>query len=410
MRRQKACFTICFLGGARYSQPLDATHEKKFRVLRSLGEMCVIGFSYDLRPRQFTQHVHFYLLAKLPLATLRYVEMFLLGPLLACWLIFHHGVRILVAQSPYEGFAAALAKKVAIWLGYKVVLVVESHGDFEKSLFLQRRILLPGIYRCIMHQIAHFVLKNADCLRSISHSTRQQLEHWIPGKTIAQFPTWTDIEVFLDAGRKEKELPTWNVLYAGVLTPLKGIHHLINAFAYMTKDFPQARLTIVGHEENVAYAAALRAQVRQLCMDRCIQFRDPVTQAELALWMRRACAFVLPSLSEGLGRVVLEAMAAGTPVIGSHVGGIAEMVEDRVTGFLISPGDEALLADRLRWIFEHPEEAREMGLRAHTFAERFFSIEKYLGGYRQVFEEAQRLLNFEPDDRAPSRFQPANRR
>jgi glycosyltransferase involved in cell wall biosynthesis len=410
MRRQKACSTICFLGGARYSQPLDATNEKKFRALRSLGEMRVVGFSYDLRPRQFTQHAHFYLLAKLPLATLRYVEMFLLGPLLACWLIFRHGVRVLVAQSPYEGFAAALAKKIAIWLGYKVVLVVESHGDFEKSLFLQRRILLRRIYRCMMHQIARFSLKNADCLRSISYSTRQQLEHWVPGKTIVQFPTWTDIEVFLHAGLKEKELPTWNVLYAGVITPLKGVHHLITAFAYVSQDFPQARLAIVGRKQNAAYAAELKKQVRRLGMDGCVQFVDEVPQAELAGWMRGACAFVLPSVSEGLGRVVVEAMAAGTPVIGSHVGGIAEMVEDCVTGFLIRPGDEAMLTDRLRWILGHPEEAREMGLRARAFAEHFFSTEKYVEGYRQILEEAQRLLNLEPDDHASSRLQSCNRR
>ena len=86
--------------------------------------------------------------------------------------------------------------------------------------------------------------------------------------------------------------------------------------------------------------------------------------------MRRACVFVLPSMSEGLGRVVVEAMATGTPVIGSQVGGIPEMVEDGVTGFLVQPGDETMLAERLRWILEHPDEAWEMGRRAHAFAKR----------------------------------------
>ena len=72
----------------------------------------------------------------IPLPVLRYVEMFTLAPCLTLWLIFRHRVQIFVAQSPYEGFAAALAKKVAHRLGRRVVLVVESHGDFEESIFL----------------------------------------------------------------------------------------------------------------------------------------------------------------------------------------------------------------------------------------------------------------------------------
>src|SRR5919109_2427470 len=138
---------VCFLGAARYSRPLDETTEKKFRAISSLGEAFVVGFSLDLRPRRFTEHAHFYLLPQLPLPFLRYVEMFLLGPLVTCWLIFARGVQVLVAQSPYEGFAAAIAKRIAGWLGHRVRLVVENHGDFQESLFLYRRIVLQKIVR-----------------------------------------------------------------------------------------------------------------------------------------------------------------------------------------------------------------------------------------------------------------------
>ena len=238
---------VCFLGGARYSQPLDTTNEKKFRALKSLGELFVIGFSHDLRPRRFTEHAHFYLLPKLPLPVLRYVEMFVLGPFLALWLIFRHGIQVLVAQSPYEGFAGALAKKVAGWFGYNVALVVESHGDFEESLFMQRCIRLPRWYRFLMRRVAEFTLKQADVLRAISHSTRAQLERWGQGKPFVQFPTWTDIEIFLQAGLNNGNPPSQEILYAGVLIPGKGVHHLIDAFARISSDFPQARLLLVGH-------------------------------------------------------------------------------------------------------------------------------------------------------------------
>jgi glycosyltransferase involved in cell wall biosynthesis len=251
-----------------------------------------------------------------------------------------------------------------------------------------------------MHCAARFSLKHADLLRAISASTRKQLVTWQPGKPIFQFATWTDIEPFLQndetSKRRSKE-----VLYAGVLIPLKGVHHLISAFAYASHDLPLAGLVIVGREENKAYAAELKKQVERVGLNGRIRFLGEVSQVELARWMRQACVLVLPSFSEGLGRVVLEAMATGTPVIGSSVGGIPELVQDGVTGFLVPAGDETALAERLRWVFVHPEEAAEMGRRARTFAERFFSTGVYVAGYRQIFEAAQALLN-EKDECAPS--------
>jgi glycosyltransferase involved in cell wall biosynthesis len=100
----------------------------------------------------------------------------------------------------------------------------------------------------------------------------------------------------------------------------------------------------------------------------------------------------LPSFSEGLGRVVVEAMATSTPVIGSRVGGIPEVIQDGVTGFLVPPGDEPALADKIRWVLEHPAETDTMGRNARIFAERFFSTQVYVRGYQQIFEAAQTFL------------------
>lgn len=384
---------VGFIGGTRYSSPLNATGEKKFRELKALGELFVIGFSQDLRPRRFTDHAHFYLMPNLPMPFLRYLEMVVLGPLLACWLILRHGVRILVAQSPYEGFAAAMTKKFVGWLGYKVWLVVENHGDFEESVFLQRLVGLPRLYRVLMRAVARFSLRHADFLRAISNSTRQQLERWVPNKSIVQFPTWTNIEVFLQNGAINGDKDSYqSILYAGVLTPLKGVHHLVNSFARVANDFPNVQLVLVGYEENKSYAIELKEQVTGLGLKGRVQFVGAVAQSELAARMRRASVCVLPSFSEGLGRVVVEAMATSTPVIGSRVGGIPEVIQDGVTGFLVPPGDEPALADKIRWVLEHPAETDTMGRNARIFAERFFSTQVYVSGYQQIFEAAQTFL------------------
>ncbi|RPF47015.1 glycosyltransferase involved in cell wall biosynthesis [Thermodesulfitimonas autotrophica] len=382
-------FRICFLGGTRYSQPLDATSEKKFRLLAEAAGIFVIGFAQNLKPCRFRQHARFYLLPRLPLAGLRYLLMLTAGAALALWLILRHGIRIIVAQSPYEGFAGAVAKRLAGLLGRQVALIVESHGDFEQSLFLQRRVKLPSLYRILMRWTAGYAFKHADILRAVSDSTKEQLKRWAPGKPIVQFPAWTDIEAFLNAS---PEPPATAVLYAGVLTPLKGVHVLLDAFAKVIKHLPEARLWIAGREENKEYAAALRQQVVALRLNERVEFTGEVPQQELARYMARCRVFVLPSLSEALGRVVFEAMAAGKPVIGSAVGGIPEMVQDGVTGFLVPPGDPETLADRLSWLLTHPEEAAEMGKRAKAFAEKFFSPAAYQQAYRELFAKAIETL------------------
>ncbi len=384
---------VCFIGGTRYSQPLDTTSEKKFRTLTVLGDIYVIGFAQDIKPHRFTQHARFYLFPELPLAILRYLEMFLIGPFLALWVILRHRVRILVAQSPYEGFAAAWAKILARPFGKRAALIIESHGDFEVSLFLHRRVLLLAFYRLLMHRVARFALQHADVLRAVSNSTRQQLEAWAPGKPIIQFPAWTDIEVFLRAGDLNRQSKGERlILYVGVLTPLKGIHFLMDAFAEVAREVPEARLWIVGKAENSKYAEELKEQTRRLGLNEQVSFLGPVPQQKLAEYMARAEVLVLPSLSEGLPRVIFEAMVSKTSVIGTHVAGIPEMIKDGENGFLVPPGDAKALAEKLKWILDHPLEAQKMGRKAREFAKEFFSPEKYVQNYAQLFEEASQGL------------------
>ncbi len=368
--------------------------------MKSLADLFIIGFSPGLQLRRFTEHAHFYVLPQLPLPTLRYLELFVLGQILMFWLIVRHRIQVVVTQSPYEGFVAAVALKFAGWLGYQVRLVVEVHGDFERSLFLQREIQFPGFYRVLMNRLASYSIKQADLLRAISKFTKEQLQEWAPGKTIVQFPAWTDIETFVQSGIQSKRDIPQAILYAGVLTPLKGIHHLINAFGPIAQEFPRAQLVIVGKNENKSYSTNLREQIKELGLNNRVHFIGPQPQSELAILMAKASVLVLPSMSEGLGRVIIEAMATGTPVIGSRVGGIPELVQDGVRGFLVPPGDENALAEKLRWILSNPEKSGAMGKAGRAFVERFFSTENYLNGYKHILEIAN--PGVEHTEHAPS--------
>jgi len=112
-----------------------------------------------------------------------------------------------------------------------------------------------------------------------------------------------------------------------------------------------------------------------------VRFVVPAAEAELPLLYRRARVFVLPSvertiygrtvpISELLGLTLLEAMASGTPVVASRVGGVPEIVEDGVTGFLVPPGDVEALRDRLAYLLAHPRQAARLGAaaREHVLA------------------------------------------
>jgi glycosyltransferase involved in cell wall biosynthesis len=79
-------------------------------------------------------------------------------------------------------------------------------------------------------------------------------------------------------------------------------------------------------------------------------------------------------------------------VIASRVGGVPEIVQDGVTGFLVPPGDDAALAERILWLVEHPPEAAAMGRRGQAFVRGFFSPDRYAAGYAGLFAAAERLL------------------
>jgi glycosyltransferase involved in cell wall biosynthesis len=378
--------TVCFFSSSPFPCPLDSTARKKFAALGSIARVHVVGFAGSLRPRAFQDVASFVLLPWVPVAIVRFALLALLGPWLVLWSRFRHGVELVVAQSPYDGVAPALAKSILCLFGGRLDLVVESHGDFEAGIFLQRRVVSTRLYRFFMTRAARFSLGRADALRGISSATSAQLRRWAPGPPLREFMAWTDIDVFLAAG--ERDAPNDDgeprVLFAGLLYPLKGVHHLLAAFAGIAS----AELVLAGKAQNEGYVRELEGEIARLSLTDRVRFLGEVSQEELATWMRRSAVLVLPSLSEGLGRVLVEAMATGTPVIGTRVGGIPEVVRDGETGWLVPPGDVAALRERLRWVLSHPLEAREAGRRGRETARELFSERAYVEGYRDLFRAA----------------------
>ncbi len=380
---------VCFISGTRYGAQLTATQAKKLAGLARDSDLTIVAFSDTWRPRRLQQHATLYLLPAVPLPPLRYLTFFAVAPLLALWCVGRHRSNIIVAQSPYEGCIGAWVKRCAALLfRRKIALVVESHGDFQEALFLQRRIQRRWVYSRLMAAAAGFALRNADALRAISSATCDQIRRLGASQPIVEFSTWSDVDVFLDAGKHRRGLGD-DVLYAGVVTPLKGVHHLVAAFATVAARRSIPKLIVVGRCPDGPYRAELHRQIAALGISHAVTFVGELSQTDLALRMASARVLVLPSHSEGLGRVLFEAMAVGTPVIGSAVGGIPDLIEDGENGFLIAPGDEAELSDRLAQILEDDELCRRLGEAGRRVASSRVSTEQYFVNYRRLFQAAR---------------------
>lgn len=143
--------------------------------------------------------------------------------------------------------------------------------------------------------------------------------------------------------------PTWIGTIAE-LHPTKRIDTLIRAFGAIAPEFPDATLVILGEGEE---RLALEGLVRDLGLESRVRLRGHVERA--AAYLSALDVFVLPSRSEALGYVLLEAGLASLPVAASNVGGIPEIIEDGVTGTLFPAGDENAIADALRSYLSSPE-------------------------------------------------------
>lgn len=159
------------------------------------------------------------------------------------------------------------------------------------------------------------------------------------------------------------------VLMLGRLGKPKGTYDLLEAARGVRDEFPTIQLALGGDGEHDKVEAA----VAQMGLVGQVHLLGWVTGSGKEQALRTASIYALPSYSEGLPMSVLEAMAAGLPVISTPVGGIPEAISDGVEGFLVPPGDVTLLTQRLRQLLADAALARRMGMAGRAKIERQFS-------------------------------------
>lgn len=191
-----------------------------------------------------------------------------------------------------------------------------------------------------------------------------------------------------------------HILFVGRVSPEKGLHVLIEAFARVRKRFPNAILDLVGANapcpreilvdlgddprvralarfyDDLGYEGHLRARIAELGLNDNVVFHGFQPHAETAKRFQQASVLTNPSLSEAFGMSLAEGMAAGLPVIATQVGGMVEVVEDGVTGYLVPPDDAEALADALCDVLGDADRRAAFGAAGKQRAADLFSWER----------------------------------
>ncbi|HYB41449.1 MAG TPA: glycosyltransferase [Candidatus Methylomirabilis sp.] len=190
---------------------------------------------------------------------------------------------------------------------------------------------------------------------------------------VAVIPCGVDTELFKPmAASTAKDLlelgPEPLLLYVGRLQPIKGLETLLEA---MTRLDGSVKLLIIGGDQDEpenGHGVQLRERVASLGLERRVRFLRAQPQRRLRLFYAAAEATVMPSYYESFGMVALEAMACGSPVVASRVGGLTTTVKDRATGHLVPEGDPASLARCLEGLLADRQERDRLGREATRWA------------------------------------------
>jgi D-inositol-3-phosphate glycosyltransferase len=186
------------------------------------------------------------------------------------------------------------------------------------------------------------------------------------------------------------------LLFVGRIEPLKGIDTLIDAIAVMNRekvleDIPFCLIVIGGDagvdaEKMDAEMNRLRELTKTYGLDNLVRFMGKRSQDTLPYYYSASVAVVVPSQYESFGMVALEAMACGTPVVASQVGGLAFLVQDGITGYTVPSSEPEALAERVKTLIIDPDLRQKLGEQAARFAQDY-GWEIIAGRLAQVYEE-----------------------
>lgn len=355
---------FAWLSKAFSGDVLSSVHRKEFSMA-VMGEFCAIG-----------PYVPGWFRHQFAIVRKGYFVLYAVGVS-----SFRHYCRrrydVVVSHDPFSaGIIALIIAKLL-----RIKLIVEVNGNYAKAdtwssikPSLSERVKL---WYC--RRVIPVVLNQADSVKLLYPAQLQFIEQRIQLQREPHvIHDFVPIAEFGGACVEPRYL-----VFLGTPWKLKGVDVLIEAFKQLYADYPQYRLKLVGYQfpEERAYFNGLIGE------HPAIEVCGPVWYEQAIKLVNECWALVLPSRSEGMGRVLLEAMAAKKPVVASRVDGIPTYVQHGQTGLLFESGSAFDLADKLRILMSDEVYAKRIGLQGYDYVHRNLSEEVFVERYRALVEE-----------------------
>lgn len=233
-----------------------------------------------------------------------------------------------------------------------------------------------------------WTLRNADDLIAVSSELEKRVMSLSGVSKVRVIPNGADPDTFKPSTRTECRLRLGLssngriALFAGNLKPVKGIEFLLQALRQLRQHGLHLYLVGDGESRLALESAASRLHIADLC-----HFVGRRPHDEVAHWLGAADCVVLPSLSEGMPTILVEAMFCRTPVIATNVGGVPEIIHDRRTGLLVNPGDSAALATAIDEILTNAELRTNLVQNAETQMKGHFTWEANARATMAAYED-----------------------
>jgi glycosyltransferase involved in cell wall biosynthesis len=272
----------------------------------------------------------------------------------------------------------------------------------DKMINISAKNLPQQLYTFVLELFQGFLFSVYDCIWATTPLYQKRLvQHFsISNNKILLLPNFTKLQPFeaIAAARKSADcqqgviesvphLKPITLLTVARLIPLKGIEICLEAISHLL-DLPVS-LRIIG-SGSPDYELFLRDMAERLGVSNRVEFAGAVSPTHIPGEYQSADIFILASYQEAFGIVLIEAMAAGLPIIASNVGGIPTVVENEVSGKLVPAGDALSLAMAIRFLVVNEEERHAMAIAARTRAKAFdwdTGVDKLIETYKQLCPE-----------------------
>jgi glycosyltransferase involved in cell wall biosynthesis len=269
-----------------------------------------------------------------------------------------------------QGFHSLAAIAMKYLFGKKVIIRISATGPLSDFLLLRQGLGGVFLLRCVRKADKIIVLCNQSRQEALAAGFRPQ--------QIVHIPNGVDTTIFSPSPQPAADR---NILFVGRLDHMKGVDILLKAISDLREGGIRTFCTIVG---DGPIKKDLQNYARALAIDDQVVF--PGTCSDIVPYLQQASVFVLPSHSEGVPNVILEAMAFALPIIATAVGGIPDIIQDGRNGLLIPPADSAALRLALARLLSDQDLAAKLGTQARRDAESCYSLNKIVDKYLELYQ------------------------